>query len=64
MAGSWLALDSIWTCELSGNVLSNLGEKKVVPHRRHQTNDDKIVSRDDRPVGMLTEIVQKPCKNK
>ena len=30
-AGSWLTLDSIWTCELSGTVLSNLGAKKVVP---------------------------------
>ena len=30
-AGSWLTLDSIWTYELSGTVLSNLGAKKVVP---------------------------------
>ena len=56
-AGSWLALDSIWTCELNGSMPSNLGTKKVIPHRQCQTDDAKIVNRDDRLVGLLTKIV-------
>ena len=55
-AGSWLALDSIWTCELNGTMLSNLGAKKVIPHKPCQTDDAKIVSQVDRPVGELNKI--------
>ena len=44
-------LDSIWTCELSGTVLSNLGAKKVISQRQSQTDDAEIVSQNDRLEG-------------
>ena len=50
-ARSWLTLDSIWTCELRGTMLSNLGAKKVVSHRRRQTDDAEIVNQNDRLEG-------------
>ena len=49
-------MDSVWACELNGTMLSNLGAKKVVPHKLRQTDDAKIVSQVDRPVGELNKI--------
>ena len=41
--GSWLALDSVWTCELNGTTFSNLGAKKS-SLQTCQTDDAKIVN--------------------
>ena len=53
-ARSWLMLDSIWTCELNGNMLSNLGAKKVIPTDGAKLIMQKIVSQNDRPEGKLS----------
>ena len=61
-ARSWLVLDSIWAYELNGTTFSNLGAKKVISHRQHQTDDAKIINWDDHPVGELTKIIQSPAR--
>ena len=40
--GSWLVVDSIWSFELDRTVLYSWGA--IVPHRRRQTDDARIVS--------------------
>ena len=61
-ARSWLTLDSIQTCELSGTVLSNLFAKKVVPHRWRQSDYVEIVNQNDQ--GCPRTRITRPARPK
>ena len=51
---------------MNGTILSNLGAKKVVPHRQCQTDDAEIVSQNDHPKGkssITSKILKRQMKS-